>query len=292
MPSSIAWRRMLVVLLAWASASCMTTLDHASILSSCDVDDVDCERPPAGDLDIYFRGEYYPLVGGQVSNNAHRDQLALGIDGVSTGAFTGESSGIVLNDLASGKHTYTLHAVNTDTIEDGYIPGEEELGPVAATLPDLALGSLQKVVVAYGEPHDLDLVILDPVPDVDVPDHRVRFTILNVDPSAPLDVLSWPDANPCGNQPTGRSVVLVDDLGFGKLATFELDVAEAGFLTDGSGEQRLRGDSTCGSASEMLLWLPPFDWSPNRFNYFWSVAWAFREQAACEARWSPDFRCP
>lgn len=290
MPSSIAWRRMLVVLPAWASAACLTTLDDASILSSCD-GEVGCERPPAGDLDIYFRGEYYPLADGQVSNDAHRDQLALGIDGVSTGAFTGESSTILLADLRAGKHTYTLHPVDTDTIEDGYVPGQEELGPIAVTLPDLALGSSQKVVVVHGDRRDLKVAIFDPVPDADVPDNRVRFTILNVRPDAPLRVLSWPEADPCADEPTGPPVVLVNDLRFGQLDTFELDIAEAGFLTDGTGTQRLRGFSPCGSASEMLVWLPPFDWSPNRFHYFWSVAWAFRDLAACQASPSPDRKC-
>jgi hypothetical protein len=269
--------------LAWvllgSSPACTTSLDEGeSILSSCQVGEPGCTEDPES-VEFVFRMKYFPIQDGMVSNDVHRSQLELAIDGQRVNAFSSDLNTGLLFQVSPGEHTYTLHPVEVDEIE----PPEGDLAPAVATLPDLTAAENDQLILAFGEEDALDVRLIDLAPPPEgIADDSIHYTIYNLDPGAPLDILNWPDADVCDPEGwPGESVPLVTGLTFAESAVVSGKVVKHLFMTDGDAGQRLRGDFDCGSSYNLVFWLPPFDWSLNQFNYFYNAHGGFLDQGAC-----------
>ena len=261
------------------SPACTTSLEEGeSILTSCQVGEPGCPEDPESEQFV-FRAKYFPIQDGRVNNDTHRAQLELAIDGQRVNAFSSDLEAGLLFQVSPGEHTYTLHPVEVDEIE----PPQGDLAPAVATLPDLVAAENDQLILAFGEEDALDVRLIDLAPPAEgVADDSIHFTIYNLDPGAPLDILNWPDADVCDPDSwPGEPAPLVTGLAYGETAVVSGRVVDHLFMTDGSASQRLRGFFECGSSYNVVFWLPPYDWSLNQFNYFYDASGGFVDEGAC-----------
>jgi hypothetical protein len=215
-----------------------------------------------------------------ISNNVHRDQLELVIDGERTGTLSTEMgiAGRPVIEIPPGKHTYTLHPIEVIDDIEWEVP---ELRPAVATLPELR-DLDDDVILVFGDPEAPQVEIIEFSPPADLADDSVRYTVVNLDPTTSLDVVSWPEKHVCQPQePDDGPTELLTGLEFGEVGEFIGLVSDLRYLTDGAETQRLYPTYACGSSYELMLWLPRFDWSQNDFSMFHSVEFGTVDHAAC-----------
>lgn len=275
-------RGVLLCLLGGASGACATELrDSDPLLSGCELGEAGCSDERGGGDSIVFHLVYFPVRDGMISNNGHQDQLELVIDGERTGTYSTEMGigGRPVLEIPPGKHVYTLHPIQIDDSEEWELP---ELRPAVATLPELR-DLDDHVIVAFGDPEAPQIELVDFSPPADLGDDSVRYTVINLDPTTSLDVVSWPEKHVCQPQePDDEPTELLAGLEFGEVGEIVGLVSDLRYLTDGAETQRFHPTDGCGSSYELMVWLPPFDWIDNPdFPSFHSVAFGAVDHAAC-----------